>query len=213
MSIFNKGILGGFSGTIGTIVGYNWRGLDVMRSRPKKSNRKASPAQLEVRARFAVTSHFLAQIKEVLAVYFGAPSGSKSRFNQAFTYHRLEALSGTYPNFQIDYPKVIISKGELLGVDQPAVAAQAGAALRFTWQDNSGLGQAKATDGLLVVVYNPARDVFAYRTQAAMRADGVFLYELPPTWVGNTAHIWISMTNPTGQKCANSLYLGAVALV
>jgi hypothetical protein len=37
MAKFNKGILGGFSGTVGTVVGANWRGMDVMRSRPKKS--------------------------------------------------------------------------------------------------------------------------------------------------------------------------------
>jgi hypothetical protein len=36
MGTFNKGILGGFSGKVGTVVGFNWRGLDVMRSLPKK---------------------------------------------------------------------------------------------------------------------------------------------------------------------------------
>lgn len=213
MGIFKNGILSGFSGTLGTMVGAKWRGLDVVRSRPRKSKRKASTAQLEVRARFATTSHFLAQIKSLLADYFGSPLGSKSRFNQAFTYHRLEALTGTYPNYQIDYPKVIVTKGELLGVDQTGLSAVPGAVLRFTWQDNSGLGQAKATDGLLVVVYNPARDVFAYRTQAAPRAAGVFLYALPPEWVGDTLHSWISMVSASGEVCANSQYLGAVTLV
>lgn len=38
MATLNKGILGGFSGKVGTVVGANWRGLDIIRSRPKISN-------------------------------------------------------------------------------------------------------------------------------------------------------------------------------
>lgn len=212
MGTFNSGIFGGFSGTIGPVVGANWRGLDVMRSRPKKSNRPATAAQLEVRARFAVISHFLAPLKNVLAAYFGQPVGHSSRFNQAFTYHRLEALSGTYPHYQIDYPKVIITKGELLGLDQPQLEALAGAALSVRWQDNSGIAQAQPTDAVLVVVYNPARDVFVHHHPAATRADASFVLNLPATWVGDVLYAWVSITNRSGQKCANSQYLGGVML-
>ena len=35
MGTFKKGILGGFNGTVGTVVGSNWKGITVMRSRPK----------------------------------------------------------------------------------------------------------------------------------------------------------------------------------
>jgi hypothetical protein len=169
MGTFNKGILGGFSGKVGTVVGFNWRGLDVMRSLPKKSGRQPSEKQLIVQARFTLTAHFLAPIKAILSAYFGQPSAEKSRYNLAFSYHNKEAIIGTYPDYEIDFQKVIVSKGELLNVEQPTVVAQSGAELKYSWIDNTGEGEAKATDTVLVVVFNPARSLFSYKEMAAER--------------------------------------------
>jgi hypothetical protein len=41
MGKISKGILGGFSGTVGTVVGGKWKGIDYMRSKP--SIRKGAP--------------------------------------------------------------------------------------------------------------------------------------------------------------------------
>lgn len=213
MGIINKGILGGFSGKVGTVVGFNWRGLDVMRSLPKKSGRQPSEKQLKVQARFTLTAHFLAPIKALLSAYFGQPSGEKSRYNLAFSYHNTEAIAGTYPDFEIDCPKVIISKGDLLQVGQPAVSAQAGAELKYIWQDNSGEGEAKATDTILVVVFNPSRELFSYKELAATRSDALFTLALPDTWVGDTVHTWLSVVNAAETKWASSVYLGSAVLI
>ena len=32
MATFNKGILGGFNGKLGTVVGTSWKGISIMRS-------------------------------------------------------------------------------------------------------------------------------------------------------------------------------------
>ena len=45
MGTYNKGILGAFSGKVGPVVGATWRGKEVMRSLPKKSNRLATTYQ------------------------------------------------------------------------------------------------------------------------------------------------------------------------
>jgi Family of unknown function (DUF6266) len=213
MATFNKGILGGFSGKVGTIVGSNWRGLDVLRSLPKKSSRIPSEKQLIVQARFSLTAHFLAPLKPLLSAYFGQPSGEKSRFNMAFSYHNREAIAGTYPDFEIDYQKVIICKGDLLQVEQPGVSQQAGAELKYTWQDNSGEGEAKATDMILVVVYNPTRELFSYKELAAARTEGLFTLALPDKWIGETVHTWLSVVNAAETKWASSVYLGSVVLI
>ncbi|MBS7787974.1 hypothetical protein KIH23_11765 [Flavobacterium sp. CYK-55] len=213
MATFNKGILGGFSGKVGTVVGASWRGLDVMRSLPKKTNRIASARQLEVQAIFTLTAHFLSPIKPLISDFFGQPSGDKSRYNLAFAYHNREAVVGTYPDYEIDFQKVIIAKGDLLGLQQPLLEAQAGAVLRLGWVDNSGEGEAKPNDALLVVVYNPTRELFAYQTQAALRSENAYVYDLPDTWVGDTVHTWISVADAEGKKCASSVYLGATVLV
>ena len=213
MGRINKGILGGFSGKVGTVVGANWRGIDVMRSLPKISNRQPSARQLEVRTRFTLVARFLAPIKSLLSLYFGQPSGEKSRFNLAFSYHNLQAIIGDYPNYDIDYQKVIISKGELLGAQQPEITALSGAELKFNWTDNSGQGEALATDQMLFLVFNPVRRLFAYRTDGATRDQGSFVFGLPGSWTGDTVHSWIAVVNDNGSECSISAYLGSAQLL
>ena len=47
MAIFSKGILGGFSGKVGNVIGSSWRGKDVLRSLPTKRNWVATQSQLD----------------------------------------------------------------------------------------------------------------------------------------------------------------------
>ena len=63
MGTIRKGILGGFSGTVGTVVGANWRGMDVIRSRPKSSGSNPTPAQLMQREKFALAIKFQNSVK------------------------------------------------------------------------------------------------------------------------------------------------------
>jgi len=212
MATFQKGILGGFSGKIGTIVGFNWRGLDVMRSLPKRSSRTASEKQLMVQAKFSLVAHFLAPIKPLVAAYFGQPAEEKSRFNLAFSYHNREAIIGTYPDFEMEYTKVIITKGELVGIQQPVVTPQPNAELKFTWVNNSGEGEAKATDTLLVVVFNPTKELFSYKEQAATRDAEAFTLALPDTWSGDAVVSWATFIAADEKNVATSIPLGLVVL-
>ncbi len=59
MGTIQTGILGGFNGTVGTVVGANWKGISVMRARQKGRKTTFSPAQLQQQARFALMINFL----------------------------------------------------------------------------------------------------------------------------------------------------------
>ena len=54
MGTIKQGILGGFSGKVGTVIGSSWRGIQVMRG--LSTGRKGSPtdAQLQQQAKSAV---------------------------------------------------------------------------------------------------------------------------------------------------------------
>ncbi len=52
MGTIRKGILGGFHGTVGTVVGSFWNGINVMRSLPETTNTDFSATQLAAQARF-----------------------------------------------------------------------------------------------------------------------------------------------------------------
>ena len=80
MGTYNKGILGPFSGKVGTVIGVTWRGMDIMRSLPKKGNHTPTAIQLLQREKFSFVTDFLTPINPVLSRFYGANSGSKTRF-------------------------------------------------------------------------------------------------------------------------------------
>ena len=213
MGKFYKGILGGFSGTVGTVVGATWRGIDIMRSRPKKVSRIATQKQLEVRERFSLVAEFLRPIRPLVRAYFGMPSGEKSRSNLASAYHITDAIHGVYPAFAINFEKVILSKGELLGLQDLGVQPVSTADLKLNWSDNSGQGQAKTDNALFMAAFNETRQQWDYMESAAARALTNYTFELPDFWVGDTVHLYVSIASADGKKCANSVYYGPLVLV
>ncbi|MHA7944280.1 DUF6266 family protein [Formosa sp. 3Alg 14/1] len=108
MATLNQGILGGFSGKVGPVVGSNWRGKNVLRSAPTKSTKPISPAQQRQRDKFKCVLQFLTPIKGIITETFGVAVGSKSPFNQAMSYHMREAVQQTPTGFPIDYNKVLV---------------------------------------------------------------------------------------------------------
>tara|TARA_R100001369_G_scaffold90591_1_gene129830 strand:+ start:661 stop:972 length:312 start_codon:yes stop_codon:yes gene_type:complete len=92
MAKFEKGILGGFSGKVGTVVGARWRGKNIMRSLPQRGDYTPSELQLQQRKKFKTVIRFLTPIQSIVAKFFGSEQGDKSPFNLATGYHLTEAV-------------------------------------------------------------------------------------------------------------------------
>lgn len=212
MGTYNKGILGAFSGKVGPVVGATWRGKDVMRSLPKKSNRLATPFQQQQRTKFTMTNEFLGGVQPVIKRYFGNDTGLKTRRNAAMSYLMKEAIVFNDPNYEWDYTKVLISKGDLLGINNGAVVAGTGQNLDFSWTDNSGQGEAVATDKLVVVVYEPTTKATVYSLEAGSRSSGSASLELPNFLSGLEVQVWATFVSADDKLYATSLYLGAITV-
>src|SRR5689334_8397464 len=106
MATYNKGILGSFSGTVGTVVGGSWRGIDYMRSKPTIRQGSSSVTQDVQRAKFALTAKFLRAIKPLLDISFKEFGSKMTGSNSALSYTIKNAIKGDYPDLQIDYSLV-----------------------------------------------------------------------------------------------------------
>lgn len=215
MGKFNDGIFGSFSGRVGNVVGANWRGIDVLRKRPRrKPNQTGTAAQLEQRAKFAAVIEFLNPIKEVVGAYFSRKTKSKSRYNLATGYNLKNALvDGPGNTFTLDYSKMLISKGELRGLEGGTVAAQAGHILELNWTDNSGQGSAAATDLVVAVVYSPTQNLFQmFNPAAATRGDATVQLTMPAYYSGNEVHVWGTMISDDKKVAAVSTYMGTAIM-
>lgn len=213
MGTFKKGILGGFSGKVGTVVGAYWRGKNVMRSLPRVTNKPATPSQAMQRTIFSVVSKFLNPIKSVLAAYFGSPQGDKSRFNLAMSYHLTEAIEEVNDEIVMDLPRVLISKGSLQGLKNPGFLAPQAGILRVTWDDNSGQGLAAADDTLTVVVYSSSLNLFEIYSAAGLRQDEQADLTAPDYMIGQEVDAWATFITPDGKVAATSVYLGIVTII
>lgn len=211
MGKFNDGIFGSFSGRVGNVVGANWRGIDVLRKRPRKKPKgSGTAAQFEQRAKFAAIIDFLNPIKEVVGAYFSRDTKTKSRYNLATGYNLKNALvDGPGNTFTLDYSKVLISKGELRGLEGGTVASQAGHILELRWTDNSGQGSAAATDLVVVVVFSPALNLYQmFNPAPATRGDATVALAMPAYYSGSEVHVWGTVISDDKKVAAVSTYFG-----
>ena len=212
MGTYNKGILGPFSGKVGTVIGVTWRGMDIMRSLPKKGNHTPTAIQLLQREKFSFVTDFLTPINPVLRRYYGANSGQKTRLNNAMSYHIKEAVDYVDPDFVVLFNKVQISKGDLLGLQNPSVSASGSNQIKYTWEDNSNQGEAKPTDRLVVVVFEPLASLFYYILDAGARNDATATITLPTIFAGLTVHSWIAFASVDEKSYATSIHTGTVVV-
>lgn len=213
MGTYNKGILGAFSGKVGTVVGANWRGKDIMRSLPKKSGRTPSDKQELQRQLFTTVANFLRPLRPIMGRYYGIAMGDKSKINLATSYHMKEAVVEADGRFEILFNRVQITRGALLGLQTPVVAAETGGILAFSWTNNSGQGMAKATDQLLIVVYDPASSEFVVAEQAGLRPALNASVTMPSYFVGSRVHCWAAFVSDDDKLYSTSVYLGTVSVV
>ncbi|WP_310992296.1 DUF6266 family protein [Aequorivita marina] len=213
MGTFQKGILGGFRGKVGSVVGVRWRDKYVMRSLPETKDRPPTEEQRKVRERFSLVARFLNPMKPIVDKYFGKKQGDKSPFNLATSYHIRQAVLEVGPDFVMDYQKVLISKGDLSGLQSPVLTAPAANTMQLDYVDNTGQGFAKADDQLLVVLY--AADLHEYQlfTPAGMRDETVVNLPLPPYWTGQAINAWATFVDAEEKQVATSSYLGEVTAV
>lgn len=208
MATFNKGILGGFSGKVGTVVGANWRGKDIMRSLPKPSQKEPTEKQLLQQARFKLAVAFLQPLKTILSEYFGSSSGVKSRVNLATSYTINEAIQVVAGIPELIYNKVMITKGELTGFQNAVLTPQARGVLDLEWEDNSAQGNASASDQINLVSYCKELNDFQIFEGIAIRSDLLASVTLPSFCIGKSIEVWAYLNTERQTFASNSFYLG-----
>src|ERR1700722_15942682 len=213
MGTFEKGFLGGFSGKVGTAVGSSWKSLSVLRSRPPRKRRgQPSEPQLERQARFGLITSFLRPLTELLnQTYSKSANAEMSGFNKAFSVNS-EAVTGVYPAFAVDYPKILLSKGSLPGALGPTAVSTVAGKLTFNWTDNSGLSTALISDLAFVAAYNEETGHWVFLQKAAARNAGTFILDVT-AFSGKPVQTYLGMMSADRKKIADSQYTGLVNIL
>ena len=153
MGIINQGILGGFSGKVGPIVGFHWKSKYYIRARAAKVSNPRTPKQQEQRGKFATAFSFLKAIKPFIRIGYKEFTQEKPAFNAAMSYTLKRAVTGNGKETSIDFNRALVSIGTLMPAFE-GTATQNEDQMYFNWQDNSGMGNAEDTD---IAMYNSIR--------------------------------------------------------
>ena len=201
-------------GKLGNHVGRKVNGENIISMRPAKTNRPPTPLQYDQRLRFGLVTNWLSWIGQFIKIGFQHyDSKGKSAMNAAVQYNLENAVTGTTPNFLMDYAKVRVSRGKLTKAYNPEVATVSVAQLDFTWAANTGVFTGAATDKVVFIVYNPIKHDFAVQMGGASRADLEYQMALPGDYSLDTVHIWMAFMSTDEKEVSNSQYLGATAVL
>jgi len=212
MGTIKKGILGGFSGKVGTVVGSSWKGIAYMRSIPQKVRNPRTLAQRSQRTKFALALSLLQPMTGFLRIGWKLFAHRQSPINAAMSYTIANAISGEYPDYEIDPGKVLVSRGALTPVTDTFVSAAGDREVNLQWDDNSGKGTAKATDKALIAIVNLSKAAAITDAEGALRPDSTKTITVPAEWTGDEAHVYMGFISEDGKEIANSVYLGAVTI-
>lgn len=198
MATYKQGILGGFSGRIGNVIGTFWKGRQVMRIRAATFNDANTLRQQEQRLKFKLMVSFINAHKALVNWGFGAYDRTMSAMNAAVSLNFKSAITGIFPNLTIDLPKVILSKGSLPGFEDNIVTSTLPNTISLDWLDNAGTSNALGTDNLMVsVVDNASREVLLF-PNAAKRTDEEVMITLPALWTARQVTVYTFFVNEDG---------------
>jgi Family of unknown function (DUF6266) len=210
MGTIQTGILGGFNGKVGTVVGSSWKGISTMRAMPKGRKSSFSPAQLEQQAKFALMITFLQPLSTLMNLTYKKAAIKMSGFNKVFSQNVKNAIAGVYPAFTVDYPKVVLSRGSLANVNNAVAASTATGKLVFTWTDNtSAPNLVLSSDIVFVAAYNEALNQWVFLSSAAPRNAGTFTLDVTQ-FAGKPVQTYIGIMSADRNKTGPSIYTGLV---
>jgi Family of unknown function (DUF6266) len=212
MGKLHEGILGGFSGIVGPVVGARWGNVNVIRSRPPRKRRGSSEEQKKQMAKMALVSPFVRPLKELLNSTYQQGSGQMSCFNKALSFNLRNAITGEYPAFRISYAHVQLGAGDLLNADEPHISSDAFGKLTFSWKDNSNEGSARATDLFFAAVYCEKPNKWVTVKNGSPRSAGSYTLDVT-AFSGKAVQTYIGFLSADARFVTTSVYTGQINIL
>ena len=206
MGTIKQGILGGFSGKVGTVVGGTWKTVHYMRALATNYNDPHTEKQLCQRGKFGIALNFLKTITPFVRVGYRGYAQDMSAYNAAMSYIMKNAMTGCGDSVAIDYKKVLVSHGSLMPVFN-AEASVSSDKISFTWVDNSDTGDAEAADLSMLLAYNKDKGEAVYNVASAHRSAAKAELAIPSGWKDDSLAVYLGFCSPNSRNVSNSICL------
>jgi hypothetical protein len=168
------------------------------------SNSEPTPAQLNVRLKFALVVGFFSHIKGLINIGYQKFNKGITPMNAVTSYHLKYAVTGIGPLYQLDYNKVIVSVGDLDELGESGAASVAVAEINFAWEVNPGMEYGKPTDKVSFLVYCASLFKFTQILKVVPRSALAYTMSVPAEFSGETVHCYLVVTSGDGKECSLS---------
>ncbi|KQR70230.1 DUF6266 family protein [Pedobacter sp. Leaf176] len=207
MATLKNGILNGFSGKIGAVVGYQVGDNFFIRSLPKARKNFTEKERIN-QAKFKLVQNYLHPFADVLKVGFRNYYTKTGGFRAALAFTRKEALKGDDDTFYIDPTVLKISGGLLEQAINPQVVFSEDLEVLISWH-TTGINSKNEADQLMLLIYdsenmNALTKVF----NGAFRKDGSLKVKLKDNMQGVKLDIYIGFVAADRSAQSDSQYLG-----
>jgi len=209
MGKIRQGILGGFNGTVGTVIGGSWKGMAYMRGKAQSIKNPRTEKQMAQRTKFGMAQKFVKVMTAYLQVGFRNYTQQQTATNAAMSHTVRNCMAGKYPAFGIDPSKVLVSSGSLMPGRFCTVKVENDVAT-FTWEDNSDESHAAIDDFAMPLIYNFTKGEAVFTTEDASRVDCKATLKLPADWSGDLLSCYIAFASVENTHVSNSVYVGDV---
>ena len=208
MATFKQGILGGFSGKVGGVIGSSWKGIDTMRSQPSSVTNPRTNAKVANRSRFKSVSQLAAAMLTTVVKPLNDRFAQKmSGFNDFCQRNAsaFDSLGAFIP------ANLVLSKGKL---SAPVILEQ-----RSTGYDEANVtfstelsGSFDAASDLIYgVCIGKDGEVLGFPQFHYTRNDGsVSLINLEGRSSTNPGTLYLSFLRADGTQVSNSSYIALV---
>ena len=201
-----EGIVGGFQGRVGPVIGYRWRGRWVMRSCPSKVRDPKSKQQMQCRAQFKAEVRLASRLQPVLRRGMHWPSIEAGMTEGNWFVHVNKQCFGWADEaLTVNYPTLLLADGTLAKPlfgdamrDRQCVEVSFAAAAEGV--------AASPDDEVLLAAWCPDRDEVTI-SKPVYRRDGNASIQLPERLGEAEVHLYGFARDVDG-RCSQSEYIG-----
>lgn len=203
----DSGILGGYNGKVGTVVGYRWNGKWCMRAYNRYVKNPRTAAQVEHREGFKQQVQLAAKMRMVIIRTLTdlAREAGMTSYN-LFVKVNQPAFDMAEGRLAVDYSALTLSLGDVPQVGPAVMSWTADNVLETRFERGVGQG----FDEVRMYVYVPELGE-GYLTAAVHRCDKRIAVALPDHFAGREAQVYL-MVQTTDGRWSDSQYVGAICL-
>ena len=199
------GILDGFVGKVGTVVGYKWNGKACMRAYVRYVKNPRTELQVAHREMFKQEVQLAAKMHWAVGITLRdlAREAGMTAYN-LFVKANQRAFGFADGRLQVDFSALRLSFGDVPPVEQPVASRGEDNVLTVSFRRGRGVG----TDYVYLYVYAPDLGE-GYLSAPVYRHEKRLSLTLPDHYAGHEVQLYL-LVQHAGGGWGNSLYIGAL---